>query len=423
MTTKGGARKPSSGHPAYFFLSYAHSPPIADYPEDDPDRLVREFFGDLVVAVRRHASPLSGLIPGFFDQEIPVGSNWKESVRQALGLAQVFVPLYSARYLAKSWPGREWACFRRRVELAGLPDPERRFVPVLWAPLSETQDPPGLHEALALGADEPAYAENGLRALLKIGPYRDSYQTVLDLVAKQIVVLAENSPIRPSEVPDIDEMKSAFMPESPLAVFAIETAAPALRTAVGGRDPRTDGTSSPEWRRFPRQELPLAEYAKQVAERFDFKVEVSEIMTVSDPRTRRPGIILIDPWFIADKSGRSALESAVENLPRWVLPLLVLDQPSDARTKELADQVRDILRAADALPTESSRRGASGVSSLDEFLFVVRLLVTEAERQYLRYRSGQVPSPPSSNRPRLGRPTRPDGPASTPDSLGEAPDA
>ena len=110
-------------------------------------------------------------------------------------------------------------------------------MPVLWTPLSGTEDPPGLRKALALGADEPGYAENGLRPMLKIRSYHDSYQAVVNLLAKQIVVLAEKSPIDPSEVPDIDEMKSAFTPEAPLAVFAIETAAPTARTAAAGRDP------------------------------------------------------------------------------------------------------------------------------------------------------------------------------------------
>jgi FxsC-like protein len=442
MTGNVAVREAPGVNRPYFFLSYAHSDPLAGSPEADPDKLVGTFFDDLVEAVRQHASQRSGIVPGFYDQEIPVGADWKESVRHAMGAAQVFVPLYSAGYIGRSWPGREWACFRRRVELAGLDNPGRRFVPVLWTPLSGAQDPPGLREALALGADEPGYTENGLRALLKIRPYRDSYQAVVNVLAKRIVLLAEKSPIRSSEVPDIDEMESAFTSKPHLSVFAIETAAPTVSTIVPDRDTRGYGEISTAWHPFPQQEVPLAEYARQVAERLDFKAEVSGIRTVRDPRARRPGIIVIDPWFIADDNGRLALESAVADLPRWVLPLLVLDQPDDASTQKFADQVREILSAAGALPTDSSRRGAKGVSSLDEFVSTVRVLVAEAERQYLRHRSrrnqgGQVLSPPSSSRPSLRRPARPAGPApaaegpastldkpvATPDELGETPDA
>jgi FxsC-like protein len=415
-------REASSIYSPYFILSYAPSDPLAGYPRANPDRLVAEFFGDLVAAVKRQASPRSGLVPGFYDKEIPVGSDWKESLSHAMGTAQVLVPLYSPGYIAKSRPGKEWACFRRRVIRAGLDDPDSRIVPVLWTSLPEAQDPPGLREALALGADEPGYTENGLRAMLKIKWYHDSYRAVVNVLAKRIVMLAEESPIGPSEVPDIDEMKSPFSPGSRLSVFAIETAAPTTRTVAADHDPRGYGESSAEWRPFPQQELPLAQYARQAAERFDFQAEVSGIKTAPDPRTRRPGIILIDPWFIADEHGRSALESAVDQLPRWVLPLLILDQPDDPRTRDLAGRVRKILSAAGALPTDSARQAAQGVSSLNEFVSIIPRLVAEAERQYLRYRSGRVRSQPSARRPRLRHPrldepaSPPDKPASTQDS-------
>jgi FxsC-like protein len=306
------------------------------------------------------------------------------------------------------------------MELAGLPEPQRRFVPVLWAPLSGGEEPPGLLEALALGRGNPGYAEDGLQGLLRIESYRDSYQSVVNHMAKRIVVLAEESPVEPSEVPDIDDIDSAFRPERHLAVFAIETAVSASRAAASDGDPGGVG-----WCPFPHQEFSLADYASKIAERFDFKAEVSELKPVAD---RRPGIIVIDPWFVADESGRSALESAVDQLPRWVLPLLIVDRPDDAHTQALARRVREILRAAGALPTESSRRAAQGVSSLDDFVAIVRVLVAEAERQYLRYRSGryrggQVPSPSSVNRPRLRRPERPDKTAAAPDTSGEASDA
>jgi FxsC-like protein len=206
----------------------------------------------------------------------------------------------------------------------------------------------------------------------------------------------ESSASGPLEVLGIGEMKRTFTHQPQLAVFAIETAEPTTR------EPRDYGEPSTAWCPLPRQELPLAQYAGQVAERFGFKAEVSGIKTVRDPVTPRPGIILIDPWLIADGDGRSTLESAVAGLPPWVLPLLIFDHPDDVRVQELADQVRDILGAAGALRTASSRRAASGVSSLADFVSIVPVLVAEAERQYLRRG--------------VGRP-------STPDPLGEASDA
>jgi len=253
--------------------------------------------------------------------------------------------------------------------------------------------------------------------MLIIKSYHDSYRAVVSLLARKIVTIAEQSPIRPSEVPDIDEVKSAFVAGTPLATFAIETATPAGSAVAAGRDPGRRGGS--EWRPFSEQDFPLTKYAEQVLERFDFQAEVGELRTVADPGTRRPGIILIDPRFVADEAGQSMLKSAVKDLPRWVLPLTILDQDADSRTWELAGRVMDILSMAGALHTDKSRLAAEGVSSLNEFLTIMPRLVAEAERQYLKHRSGRVRSQPSGTRPSLRRPP-PDQPTSSSDRQASA---
>jgi hypothetical protein len=172
----------------------------------------------------------------------------------------------------------------------------------------------------------------------------------------------------------------------------------------------------------------VAEYARQAAERFDFKVEVTELTPDCHPETSKPGIILIDPRFLTVQGGRATLEAAVAGLPKWVLPLLVLDQPDDARTEEMADQVRNILFAAGALRARSARRGAHGVSSFRAFSLLVRDLMLEAEGQYIRHLSrsrhgAPVPSPQPGSRSGPPLPARSHLSASSPDSLGETPDA
>jgi hypothetical protein len=204
------------------------------------------------------------------------------------------------------------------------------------------------------------------------------------------------------------EMNSDYLPEPPLGVFTVEIAAPS--------------GSSADWRPFPTQELPLAEYARQIVERFDFKAEVIDMAIDHDPDTSRPGIILIDPLFMTIPGGRSALEAAVAGLPRWILPMLIVDQPDDARTKDLAEQVRDILLAAGAPRSRSARQGTHGVSSLRTFSLLVRDLLFEAEKQYITNRTKQrygtpVVSGPSSSRSGSSLPLRPDR-ASGPDRLG-----
>jgi len=400
MPTDSSTPEPPDDYNPYFYVSYAHSP---DAPESQSsDRWVSTFFGDLEGEVKRSASSRSSAISGFFDQRIPPDSDWKELLGLALGRAQVFVPLYSAGYFHRSWPGREWACYRRRLELGGQRNPESRFIPVLWAPLLAAQDPPDLGKALALGGNMPEYAENGLLAMMKIRSYHDSYRKVVSLLARQIVTIAEGSPILPSEAPDIDELASAFALEAPLATFTVQIAKSARRPVNAERD--LSRHSDNEWRPFPDQELSLTHSAMQVVERFDFHAEVGELRAATGQDNRRPGIILIDPWFIADEAGRSVLESAARDLPEWVFPLTVLDQPGDPRSWELASQVRDILSQGGALRTHSSRLAAAGVSSLEDFLAIVPRLVTEAERQYLKHRGGRVRSGPPRDRPSLRRP-------------------
>ena len=216
---------------------------------------------------------------------------------------------------------------------------------------------------------------------------------------------------------DTSDMNSGYLAQTPVGVFTIEIATP--------------GGSSADWRPFPAQELPLAEYARQIVERFDFKAEVIELTADHDPDTGRPGIIVIDPRFTTIPDGRAALEASVARLPEWILPMIVVDRPDDAQAQDLANQVRDILFAAGALRARSAPRGARSVSSFRAFSHLVRDLVFEAEKQYIACRSRQkygpaVPSPPSSGQSGPPPPSRPAGPdrfASAQDRLGETPDA
>jgi FxsC-like protein len=424
VTDNAGRRRGS-----YFFLSYAHPSPLAGTRQSDPDPWVRRFFDDLKASVAGHAAPRTELDHGFFDQNIRTGANWKVSLTQALGTAEIFVPLYSPAYFARSWPGREWACFRGRLDLAGLEDPMRRFAPVLWIPLPKDQDPPGLPAAMAVGSGEPEYAENGLRALLRLSPYRDAYRVVVDRLARRIVELAEDAPVGPSAVPDIDETESAFGDDGSLGL-AVAVAAPTAGALPAGRDAGRYGETGEDWRPFrEEQELPLTAYAEDVAERLDFAAEVIDIgrrNRLVDQHGDRlgdgPGIVLIDPWFAATRDGPAVLRTVFAGLPSWVLPLIVLDTPDDGRTARLAEDVRTILVAARAIPTEAARRATDGVGSLKEFLSIMPVLIAEAERQYLRHGPVGPAARPASPRGGL-RGGRPGAPDSEPRRPGEQPDA
>ena len=394
----------------YFFLSYPRIDPLAGNPDENPDQLVETFFFDLNHAVKRHAAGGGEGVSGFYDRAIPVGSDLKQFTTRALSSAQVFVPLYSVAYLNNSWPGRELTCFRKRVEQAGRDNPERRFVPVLWTPLAGVQDPPGLRESLAHRVIVPDYADNGLRVLLKLQSYHDSYRAVIDQLAVQIVELAERDPIEPvepSKVGDVAKTPSEFPASRPLPVFNVEVIAPTSASAPPGRDPRAYGTTPRSWRPFAVQQVPLAEHAKRLIEPFDFDVRVG---SATGPAARRPGIVVIDPAFIADEAGRDSLRAIADALPQWVLPLVVV-APDDAPTRALAAGVLDILAKAKAPSAEWSGKAAHRVNSLDDFVSTVPVLVAEAERQYLR----RVLPSQGVQRPSLRQPEGSDGAAAAAD--------
>ncbi len=424
MSQTGNAGNGPRQRGSYFYLSYAHSPPLAGNLDADPDQWVRRFFHDLTTSVTTLASPQSGLAPGFFDQEIPFGSDWKAAITQALMSAQVFVPLYSPSYFARSLPGREWACFQQRLTRLGIEDPVRRFVPVLWIPLPGEQERPGLPEALAIGSAESGYSENGLRALLRLTPYRAAYQAVVDRIAAQIVALAEHDPLAPSGVPDIDKVQSAFKAEEAAAVFTVAVAAPALTALPGGRGPAGYADTSIDWQPFPQgQGLSLAAYAARAAEQLDFAVLEASIEKTDDLLSSGPGVILIDPWFIAAERGLDILRSSVRDLPTWVLPLLVLDSQPDARAAALADQTRTILHEAGAARSEAAKRAIRGVQSVQEFTALMPVLVAEAERQYLRHGPVLRATARPGSRPRLSGTGRHADPAAPLQGAEEEPDA
>jgi FxsC-like protein len=390
---------------SYFFLSYAHSPPLAGSlakkgTPDPPDTWVSTFFDDLTEAVKSRAAQPVPDTPGFIDRAIPSGADWKAAISRALGAAEVFVPLYSPEYRSRSWSGREWECFRQRLTSAGIAEPLDRFVPVLWIPLPAGQQMPRLREAIELAPEAAAgpYRENGLRALLRLTPYRALYESIVERLAARIVRLAERRPIRPSWVPDIDTVVSPFT-KAHVTVFAVVVAAPTFDQAPDGSDREAYGGTASAWRPFAKdQELPLAEYATLAAERLDFAVQVTDLEQAGNLLTHSPGVVLIDPWYIATDQRRKVFAKFARELPTWALPLIV----PDPAAVSLADDVRQLLDNRRISRSEPARHGLRGVKSLREFVALMPFLVAQAEREYLRH--GPIQRSTAPPRPRLARP-------------------
>lgn len=388
--TSGGDPGPST----YFFLSYAHTAPLDGEERAPTDSWVSKLFRDLSAAVRAATSCDCHEQVGFFDGLLKAGDDWKQCITRELGVAEVFVPLCSPSYFAMSWPGREWSCFASRLTGQSGAQVRQRILPVLWTPLSRDQRTPDGLDPRELAPHRVEYIENGLRALRMLAMYRDSYEAVVSLLAERIVRATDEAPLDPLVHP-LDSFPSAFRVEDAAADFTVAVAAPTVRSVPPGRDSRSYGDASTDWRPFgERERLRLAEYAATTAERLDFSTVMLEAHEAARLHPGTPAVVLIDPW-IAKPGTNEAQLAALRRLfgskrRRWTLPLVVLDA-ADPQSREdrgqLLDRLERVLSDAGALTSEAARRGARGVNSIEEFAAMMPVMVTEAERQFIKHSS------------------------------------
>jgi hypothetical protein len=374
-------------HGVYFFLSYAHSAPTSERVQSDSDPSVGVFFEDLTEAIKGLARPAKGMKIGFFDQQIPSGADMKALLSAALGSAEVFVPLYSPGYFAKSWPRREEEVFRRRLRAASALAPDKHIVPILWTPFHAPEQIPIVAKALSVGASISDYRENGLRALCMLTSYRRSYKLVLSQLANEIVTVAERSPLGPSAAPDLDDIPRPEQP--PEAGFLVAMLAPSLGASQAVR-----GGMNPWWRMYAGRRIPpVAEHAGSVAERLGLDTRVAGFVEVEELFDRTPAIVIVDPWVVSDL-GPAFLTSTFAGLPKWVVPLVLDDQRREPGSDSaMAEKAVEALDNALRVPVNR-------VNSMDQLDEILPTVVARARRTYLR--KGPV-FPPAGSSKRPGR--------------------
>lgn len=398
-----------ASHPCYFFLSHAHTAPLADVPEPG-DFWVRALFGDLCEAVRGAARLGSGVRVGFFDGDLEAGADWKSRIAEELGAAEVFVPLYSSRYFAMSWQGREWSCFSSRLADEPPGEPSAHILPVLWTPMLGSTAPPLAPDPLMpqIARGIPEYGENGLRALKALNVYGNRYDTVVSRLGERIARVARDHPLGASRVPRLDQVASAFKYKNDEDGFVIVVAAPTRATAPRGRSGSWYGEESADWRPFgDRERLRLADYAVAVAERLNLSTALFSVGAAADVIGETPAVVLIDPWITVEENG--AESDALRELRRlfsgprrrWTAPLIVVsrqDAQSEARQGQLVERAERILDEVGAPSAEPAWRVGGVVTSIDDFARAMPALVAEAERRYLRF-SQHFPDDDSGARP------------------------
>jgi hypothetical protein len=364
-----------------FFLSYAHSDPLNTSGNRDTDVWVRSCFDDLAAAV----GALVGEDPatvGFADYLLAPGTDSKARLTEQLGRAEVFVPLYSPGYFIKSWPMRERAVFLNRLArvLPGEPDAARaHLMPVLWLPFPDSGRESEVRSALPLGAGIPEYAENGLRALGRLTPYRGLYAKVVDRLAHRIAEVTSRRRLPAGRAVPIDEVAVPEL-QSTEVPFVIAVSAARGETLT--------------WKPYGGAlDNPIAEYAANVAERLGLPTRIIDRTGELKALDGSPGVVFVDPW---QPGGVESLDVLAGHLHRWTTPIVVADSSDPRHTRYGADLVERTEARLTALGAARVYR-ALDVKQLDSQMASV---VSEARRHFLRRAAVQPPE--GLPRPRLG---------------------
>jgi FxsC-like protein len=358
-----------------FFLSRAR-------PMAGTDPWVQRMFRDLSERV----APLLGAgepeTVGFYDDMIAPDGDWKNELAQALGAADVFVALYSPRYVGNAWSMREREAFLRRLRATGTGSADTHLLPVLWVPMPPGRTTPDSGAALMLGDGVPGYADNGLRALCMLRAYRDQYEILLERLAYRIAEVAMDNPL----------------PMSPVtftSTGAAENARTAFTVAV-----LTDDTAELQWRPFARsQALPLAEVVAAIAERLGLPTRIIDVRKEATGLDSGPAVLLVDPWL---PSGEDEMPALSALLRPWVTPLIVADR----------DDTRYAERGAETITAVTGRLQSIGARKVWQMLDIEEIgtlmptLFVRARREYLLRHAVAVPPARTVRRPRLSNGAR-----------------
>jgi FxsC-like protein len=399
----------------YFFLSYAHQSRSDDRDDGEADYWVGEFFRDLCGSVERQAGLLKGASPGFMDRERRPGNYWPAGVVRALATCRVFVPLYSSRYFADEYCGKEWHYFARRTS-----DPHVQEVPIvpgIWDPVEAEKLPQAARAVQFSHRGSDAYETLGLYGIMKVSRYRTEYVRTVSDLAGWIVAAAARHPIR--EGPTVDH-------------YALESAFDHVRTAQRSRHgkqlritvvaPRRDelpaermnsscyGPSALDWNPYaPISARPIVDDASDQARSLGFRVEVGDLyqhekaLLSVDPRFG-PQILIVDPWALLVPYTQQLLQRVNDRQRPWVqvvIPWSAADEESQQEEGRLRVMLGAAFQSKLAETASISEMAAQGVPNLGEFDMVLGQLIGAVAKRYLANSAAFPPVGEIVERPRI----------------------
>lgn len=407
-------------HGPYFFFSYAHTPSLPD-DKGDPDAWILKLYNDL----RREVLHITSVSPdnlGFIDRNMGAGRKWSPEIAKALATCRVFVALYSPRYFASEYCGKEWAVFARRLADHQVKRGESvpAIVPVLWTEGAD-QNMPQVAQALQIDRlNSHAYwSTGGFYYIIKRRKYRDAYRGAVSRLAKIIKQVAEGTPPDTADPVECSALPSIFGPvgESGVKVHRpIHITVATLCNAKALPDGRSSDYYGPTWRDWnpyrPDSMGPIAEYAAALAECAGYQPQVGSIeehfpeyLSAGEPVA--PGMLLVDPWASLDEP-TSQLMRKVDAADRpWVRPVVPWSE-ADPETSMAHQRLREGLtavlgRSLSGMPV-NLRQAAEGIPTVQLFGDTAGKVALAAGAEYLRRVSPDAVDDAGIERPRLDLP-------------------
>jgi FxsC-like protein len=353
-----------------FFLSYARE-------DNNTDGLVKKFYEDLCkdIAGKIAASPND---VGFFDgAEIEPGADWDQKLASALQQSSVFIAIYSPYYFQKRFCGKEWTVFRSRVDAYANVMPKGSEFPALMFPvLWQKEDYVLPRIPTPLGKIQykfddygKAYAEQGLRVMLRNKKFRQQYDDFIPTLADKVIEAAHRHKLPAlANLPSLDQVAE---------IFPAQAAAPAqcAQPQVAGANPRyvkfiflagrkqelqpfrasldSYGESGGEWRPWlpdPRDEVDLL--VQDVVQRE--RLISDGVITLDDDLEKRLDeaengnkivVIVVDLWTLQLASYRKLMHDVVDPKQLVNCVIVVPWNPQDVEAANQRQALEDLLQA------------------------------------------------------------------------------
>ncbi|OEJ49508.1 TIR-like protein FxsC [Streptomyces agglomeratus] len=413
--------------------------------DDNGKNLVAGFFEDLCAELG-NVTGKSKEVLGYSYLEMRAAMKWRRELVEALGSCKVFVPLYSPRYFASEFCGKEWWGFSHRQQhyarANATSEPELIF-PVIWESVfnDRVQMPKIAADIWARERElSDRYAKAGLRQLVQLKHHEDygsQYQEIIFTLGKRLADLLHKNPLGQLELPaNIDAYENAFCSsvskQESLLATAAETNAgsaqpeeaatavvlPGPRQPLSGpkhvrlvvasatkdelRDVRYDtsqyGERQDDWAPYtPEAPQPVVAYAVQVASEMQLvphaealEGEVGDLLDKAEAHNEL-AVIILDPWTVALEHRQEALQAYDKRLT--LNAGMLVPHSNDEESVSNADVLHPQLTAAlcrHARLREPVLR--SRLSDLDAFKDALRQVLIELSRQVMVCTPGPNPA-------------------------------